>query len=487
MAQTHRDGTERAAIGGLQGSPPAAGRVRGHVLVADDDADLGTAVRLLLTEEDFAVTVTVSPAEALAAVRAESFDAALIDLNYTRDTTSGREGLTLLELIRDADPELPVAVMTAWSSVASAVAAMRLGAQEYVEKPWNDEQLLDLVATMTAARRGRRAARAVAEGDKTVGMDHKPPGAEQPVLVGESPAMRAVVDLIERIAPSDAAVLITGGHGTGKELAARLVHTRSARARRPLVTINAGGLSTGVAESELFGHVRGAFTDARADRVGCFELANGGTLFLDEIGNMPLELQAKLLRVLQTGEFQRVGSSTVSRVDVRIVAATNIDLRGEVRAGRFREDLLYRLNTVELRLPTLAQRGRDDVLLLANHFLAQCAARYARNVRDFAPDAIEALVSQTWPGNVRELAHSVERGVLLARGEHVRARDLDAGSWSAWDPQPAVVDATDLSLDAVERAHIRRVLSDTGGDVEAAARILGLSRSALYRRLRHLD
>jgi DNA-binding NtrC family response regulator len=288
--------------------------------------------------------------------------------------------------------------------------------------------------------------------------------------------MRPVLEMMERVGGSDANVLITGEHGTGKELVASRLHAASPRAARPLVTVNVGGLSEGVFESEMFGHVRGAFTGARADRAGRFELADGGTLFLDEIANVPLAQQAKLLRVLQTGELERVGSSRTRRVDVRLISATNAKLRDEVAAGRFREDLLFRLNTVELHLPPLRER-REDIPLLAEHFLRRHARRYAKTLQGFEPEAVKALLEHPWPGNVRELDHAIERAVLMAAGPQVRSADL--GLRAAADGRRL----EDMTLEEVERVLIEKALRRHGGNVSEAARALGLSRSALYRRI----
>jgi DNA-binding NtrC family response regulator len=299
-----------------------------------------------------------------------------------------------------------------------------------------------------------------------------------PPLIAGSRAMQPVLDLIERVAASDANVLITGEHGTGKEVVAQRLHAASHRASRPLITVNAGGLSEGVAESELFGHVKGAFTDAKTDRVGCFELADGGTLFLDEIANMAAKLQAKLLRVLQTGEFQRVGSSRTLRADVRVLAATNADIRSEITGGRFREDLLYRLNTVEIRLPPLRDR-RDDIPLLATHFLGEYSARYRKTVHGFGDDAETAMQAHGWPGNVRELQHAVERAVLMSRSGVITSDDLGL---RAAAPGSAA-DLAGMTMDDAERYLIQQALVRHGGNVVQAAESLGMSRSALYRRI----
>jgi DNA-binding NtrC family response regulator len=298
-------------------------------------------------------------------------------------------------------------------------------------------------------------------------------------LIAESRSMKNVLNVVERVGPSEANVLITGEHGTGKEVVARLLHTVSPRARKPLVTVNAGGLSDGVFESELFGHVKGAFTDAKTDRVGYFELADGGTLFLDEIGNMPPKQQAKLLRALQSGEFQRVGSSKTRRADVRVISATNVDIRREVAEGRFREDLLYRLNTVEIHLPPLRDR-HEDIPALASHFLRRQMARYSKKVTGFERDAMQAMMEYSWPGNVRELEHAIERAVLMSHGPQVKADDL--GLRGRADGTSRL---EEMTLEDAEQYLIHKALGRFDGNVSRAAEALGLSRSALYRRLQH--
>ena len=443
-----------------------------RVLIADDQPDILNALRLLLTDEGFEVVEARSPLEAGEHIEATDFDLAIVDLNYTRDTTSGQEGLDLMERIRGIDPSLPVLVMTAWSSVAGAVEAMRRGARDYIEKPWDDERLLITVRTQIDLRRALR------RNQRLQAAHSRLQRGSVPAFIGESRAMHQIRQTIERIAPSDAAVLITGEHGTGKEVAAAWVHALSERRTRALVTMNAGGLAEGIAESELFGHVKGAFTDARYDRIGCFEMADEGTLFLDEIANMPIRLQAKLLRVLQTGEVQRVGSSRLRYVNARILSATNADLEAEIAAGRFREDLLYRLNTVVIRLPPLRERI-EDVDALAAHYLAHYAARYRKPLAGFEDPALNVLRAHSWPGNVRELAHAVERAVLMAdpAASAISVRDL------ALQPVRAPADAAPHSLEDAERAFIEKVLAQHGGDVRQAAQQLGMSRSALYRRL----
>ena len=448
---------------------------QGRVLVADDQIDVLNALKLLLAGEGYDVTTVKSPSELVTTLEGADFDVALIDLNYTRDTTSGQEGFALLDRMKAIDPTLPVLVMTGWSSVAGAVEAMRRGARDYIEKPWDDEKLLVAVQTQLELRRALRRSRRLQEENARLQR------RDLPTFIAEAPAMQQVRETIERVAPSDATVLITGEHGTGKEVVASLLHRLSQRSSKPLVTMNAGGLSEGVAESELFGHVKGAFTDARTDRIGCFELADEGTLFLDEIANMPARLQPKLLRVLQTGEVQKVGSSRVIFVNVRVISATNADLPGEISSGRFREDLLYRLNTVVIHLPPLRER-REDILPLAEHYLVRYAGRYKRTFDGFDRAARQALERHLWPGNVRELGHAIERAVLMAQDGHITAKDLglDAAA-AASSSQPS----DDMTLEQSEKLFIQKVLAKHGGDVRKAAEQLGVSRSALYRRLQY--
>jgi DNA-binding NtrC family response regulator len=445
-----------------------------RILIADDQQDIIDALRLLLVDDGHEVTAARSPAEALERLEAADFDLAILDLNYTRDTTSGQEGFDLMERIRAIDPTLPVLVMTAWSSVAGAVEAMRRGARDYIEKPWDDDKLLAAARTQVELRRALRGNQRLQEANQRLQRGATPP------FIGDAPSIVEIRRTIERVAPSDASVLITGEHGTGKEVVAAWLHAHTERRGKPLVTMNAGGLAEGIAESELFGHVKGAFTDARVDRIGCFEMADEGTLFLDEIANMPMRLQAKLLRVLQTGELARVGSSRVRYVNVRVLSATNADLRVEIDAGRFREDLLYRLNTVVIHLPPLRER-RHDVEPLARHFLVVHAARYRKPLVTFEADAIAAMQAHPWPGNVRELGHAIERAVLMAdpTSTSITARHVNLPPAAPADK--AARDAQ--SLEQAERAFIEKVLARHNGDVRLAAEQLGMSRSALYRRL----
>ena len=443
-----------------------------RILIADDQVDVIEALRLLLKSAGFQSEAVTSPQAVLRAVDTSDFDAVLMDLNYARDTTSGHEGLDLITRLRAIDPTLPVVVMTAWGSVEVAVEAMRRGARDFVQKPWENERLLSVLRTQVELSQALRAGQRLEAENRLLRSDE---GGV--TLVAASPAMRPVLQMIERVGPSDANVLITGENGTGKGVVARALRAVSTRASKPMVTVNVGGLSDGVLESELFGHVRGAFTDAKADRVGRFELADGGTLFLDEIANMPLNQQAKLLRVIETGEFERVGASRTRRVDVRIISATNADLDAEVAAGRFRQDLLFRLNTIEIRVPPLRDR-REDVAPLAEHFLAQHVHRYRKQIARFDEDAMRALREHAWPGNVRELDHTVERAVLMAQGDRITAADLGLRPGAS-----GAAPIEEMSLEEVEYYLVKKALARHGGNVSQAAEALGLSRSALYRRL----
>jgi DNA-binding NtrC family response regulator len=442
-----------------------------RILIADDQADVREALLLLFKSEGFCAEAVDSPRRLIELLRQESFSLVLMDLNYSRDTTSGKEGLELLSRIEELDSNTPVVVMTAWANVELAVEAMRRGAKDFIQKPWDNIRLLTIVRTQLefsrAVRRGKQL-----EAENEILRSHS-----RPDLIANSPAMRPVLELIERVGPSDANVLITGESGTGKGLIAGVLHAASERAVKPMVTVNTGGLSEGIFESEVFGHVKGAFTDARADRVGRFELADSGTLFLDEIANVPLKHQAKLLSAIETGSFERVGSSRTIQVDVRLISATNADLRTEISAGRFRADLLFRLNTVEIYLPPLRER-REDIPALAGSFLTRHRQRYRKQLEGFEEAAMRVLVHNPWPGNVRELNHVVERAVLMAQGPLVRVPDLGL--------QPPVTAARaleEMSLEEVEKLLIQKTLLRFEGNARMAAESLGLSRSAFYRRL----
>ncbi|MCX6609228.1 MAG: sigma-54 dependent transcriptional regulator [Acidobacteria bacterium] len=449
--------------------------IKPRILIADDQIDVLEALRLLLKPEGYEIETVPSPDDVIRSLEKREYDALIMDLNYTRDTTSGQEGLDLLSKVQEIDPMLPVVVMTAWGTVNLAVEAMRRGARDFLTKPWENERLVSIVRTQlnlsNALKRQQRL-----EAENLLLRD-----VSGPTMIAKSEAMQPVIELIARVGPSDANVLVTGEPGVGKEVVASKLHAISARASKPMVSVNAGGLAEGVFESELFGHVKGAFTDAKTDRVGRFELADSGTLFLDEIANVSMSLQSKLLRVLETGEMERVGSSRTKKVDVRVISATNADLHKEVEEGRFRQDLLFRLNTIEIHIPPLRER-REDTLALANFFLDKHAQRYRKALSGFDSGAVQAMMEHRWPGNVRELNHVVERAVLMSGGTQIRAQDL------ALRPSTGTSQKLeDMSLEDVEAHLIKKALDRFGGNVSTAASALGLSRSALYRRLQRYN
>ena len=443
-----------------------------RILIADDQRDVLEALRILLKGEGHQTDAVTSLTGIFNALEKKDYSLLMMDLNYTRDTTSGQEGLEVIPKIQAIDNTLPIVVMTAWATIDLAVEAMKRGARDFVPKPWDNERLLTIIRTQIelagALRHGRKLE---AENQLLRG--------SAPNIIAEAPAMRPVIEMISRVAPSAANVLITGENGTGKGLVAQALHSLSPRAGKSMITVNMGGLSQTLFESELFGHVKGAFTDAKTDRAGRFELADESTLFMDEIANIPLNQQAKLLRIIETGEFERVGSSKTLHANVRIISATNANVSDEVAAGRFRQDLLFRLNTIEIPLPPLRER-REDIMSLANHFLRQHAQRYRKQIAGFDEVARERLLQHSFPGNVRELDHVIERAVLMTRDPHIKAADLglttgrdDSGTLEA------------MSLEEVEAFLIKKALARNDGNARKAAEALGLSRSAFYRRLQH--
>jgi DNA-binding NtrC family response regulator len=441
-----------------------------RVLIADDQRDVLEALRILLKGEGHQTESVTSISGIFNALQQRDYALLMMDLNYTRDTTSGQEGLEVIPKIQALDSTLPIVVMTAWATIDLAVEAMKRGARDFVPKPWDNDRLLTIVRTQielgSALRKGRKLEAA-----------NKLLGGNVPNLIAEAPTMRPVLEMIQRVAPSDANVLITGENGTGKSLIAQALHALSPRASHSMITVNMGGLSETLFESELFGHVKGAFTDAKTDRAGRFELADESSLFMDEIANIPLNQQAKLLRVIETGEFERVGSSKTLRANVRIISATNANLADEVAAGRFRQDLLFRLNTIEIALPPLRDR-REDIIPLANNFLRMHAQRYRKEIAGFDETARDRLMQHSFPGNVRELDHVIERAVLMAHGTHLKAADL--GLTSAGGESKSL---EDMSLEDVEAFLIKKALARNNGNARKAAESLGLSRSAFYRRL----
>jgi len=441
------------------------------ILIADDQADVLKALRLLLRPEGYRIKTASSVEEIVDEVNSNDFDVVLMDLNYVRGETSGRQGLDLLKRIRQIDESLPVVVMTAWSSIEIAVEVMRCGARDFIQKPWKNERLLSVLQTQVELGRALRKSRKLSQE-----IDYLKDESRK-ILIAESAAMEPVLETIAKVGPSDANVLITGENGSGKGIVAQALHAASLRRDKTLVTVNTASVPETVFESELFGHVAGAFTDARTDRMGRFKLADEGTLFLDEIAAVPVNLQSKLLRVLENGEFEPIGSSKTCRVGVRILSATNADLDQDVAAGRFRQDLLYRLNTVHIHVPALRERP-EDIPLLAAHFLQGYVTKYRKAITGFNTSAMEALLDYPWPGNVRQLDHAIERAVLMAQTLQLGPADLGLQPNELAGPH-----FENMTLDQIERRAVRTALDRHGGDISKAAQALGLSRAALYRRL----
>ncbi len=444
-----------------------------RILIADDNKDVLQAIRLALKSEGYQADCVTSPADALKRIEQNEYATAIIDLNYHLDTTSGQEGIKLLGKIRELEPDLPIVVMTAWATIDVAVDCMQKGANDFLQKPWDDERLLAIVRSQLRLNEAQHQSHLLREENRTL-RKNKTTG-----FIAQSRAMHPVIDLVESVADSDAAILITGENGTGKGVIANLIHQHSGRTDSPFISVNMGGIPDGVFESELFGHVKGAFTDAKENRIGRFELAAGGTLFLDEVANMPLAQQQKLLRALETREFERVGSSRTQKFNARLVVATNANLQAEVDQGRFRMDLLYRLNTITIHLPPLRERV-EDIEPLATSLLSKYTAKYRKTGLSLSKQALDAMLSYEWPGNIRELDHSLERAVLTCRAEQIGETELGLRRTTA---SPANSNLDDMSLEEVEAYLIKRALSRCGGKANDAANELGLSRSAFYRRM----
>lgn len=447
------------------------------ILIVDDDEDVLWAVKMLLKRQGWDVSTEQDPRRIPFLVSQQGFDLILLDMNFREDTTSGKEGFEWLSKILEIDPQAVVIMITAYGDVDTAVQALKAGATDFILKPWENEKL---IATVQAALKLRDSYRKVEQlerkNEQLTGIINR---AEVEML-GNSPAMEKVRALIDKVAATDANVLILGENGTGKQLVAKMIHRKSKRASQPFISVDMGAVSETLFESELFGHKKGAFTDAKQDRVGQMELAQGGTLFLDEIGNLPLSLQAKLLTVLQDRRIRRVGSNEWTSIDVRLICATNMPLHEMVKEGTFRQDLLYRINTVEIYLPPLRERN-EDIPLLAEHFLKRFAQKYRKEVRHLSAEALKTLVAYAWPGNIRELEHAIERAVIMADKSTLGSDDFAFLQKTA--PTASLPGDLPLNLEELERQAIEKALKKHQGNVSRAAKELGITRAALYRRM----
>ena len=439
-----------------------------RILVVDDQAHIRDSLTLMLEPEGYDVLEADSPSAATQSLETHDVDLVIMDMNYTVDTTSGEEGLALIEAIRQKDNVLPIVVMTAWANIDISVKAIKRGANDFIEKPWNNARLLSLIQNQVSLARERQTNRRLTEAVKQ--------GEKASNIIANAPSMQSVMALIERTAVSDANILLTGESGVGKSLFAGVIHRLSERREAPMISVNMGALSDTLFESELFGHQKGAFTDAKANRMGRFEMADKGTLFLDEIANIPMGLQGKLLRVLESGEYEPLGSSKTRHANVRIISASNVNFQEEIEANRFRQDLLYRLNTITIDIPPLRER-KEDIAPIANSLLAHLVKKYRKPDIHFGKDALDALLAHSWPGNVRELSHCVERAILMAIGDEISHHDLGLM------PSQNTDDFMQLTLEEAEKRLIANALDVHQGNVLLAAEKLGISRAALYRRL----
>lgn len=453
-----------------------------RILMVDDDEGILSALAMLLKSEGFQSQAATSPTQCIDLVRQAEFDLILMDLNYSDDTTSGEEGLALIRKIRAFDDFTPIVVMTGWGTIEVAVSAMQQGANDFVQKPWENDRLLAIIQNQTKLAQVQKQSQKLNEQNVLLRQEV----SRSSKVVSESPAMQQVLATIKQVARSDVSVLFTGENGTGKSMFARYLHEHSHRAQQSQIAVNMGAVTESLFESEMFGHVKGAFTDAKATRIGRFELADEGSLFLDEIANTPYSQQAKLLRVLEDSQFEKVGAEKTQTVNIRLITATNSDLPKAVEEGRFRKDLLYRINTIEIAIPPLRDRP-EDIIPLADGFLRQAAAKYGTEQKRIGQAAKNLLLTYSWPGNVRELGHVVERAQILCQSGDIQPGDLGINSGALAQVSSATHNpekADDLrSFDAIERDIVRGRMAYFNGDAAKAADSLGWSRSTFYRKL----
>lgn len=452
----------------------------GRILVVDDDSDVLQAAKLFLKQHVARVDIEKSPRSIPNLLRNHNYDVVLLDMNFTEDVSSGEEGFHWLEKILEIDPSLAVVLITAYGDVEKAVRAIKMGATDFVMKPWQNEKLLATVSSALNLTESRREVSTLRSRQKQLAADISQNYQE---IIGRSPQMNKIFQTIEKVAKTDANVLITGENGTGKELVARALHRRSDRSEEVFISVDIGAIPENLFESELFGHTKGAFTDAREARAGRFEVADGGTLLLDEIGNLPLRLQPKLLSALETQKVTRIGSNKPVEVDIRLICATNEPVRQMVEQDRFRQDLLFRINTIEINMPPLRERA-EDIPLLAKHFLERYARKYNKKITTLSEPALKKLSLYDWPGNVRELEHAVERAVIMTEHEVLQPEDFLLTSLGG-DESTMVFD--DYNLEEVEKTVIRKALAKHESNISRTAEELGLTRASLYRRMEKYD
>ena len=465
-----------------------------RILLVDDDIDILSALKMLLISEDYAVSLCQTPQSALSAITKENFDLVLMDLNYSLDTTSGEEGLQLIASIRKLDEDLPIVVMTGWATIEVAVSTMQNGANDFIQKPWENDRLIAIIRNQIKLARSQKKSQKLSQQNKL--LQQQVNSELNGEIIAESPAMQQVMAIIDQVAKSDASVLLTGENGTGKSMFARYIHDNSSRRTAPQISVNMGAVTESLFESEMFGHVKGAFTDAKSTRIGRFELADNGSLFLDEIANTPYSQQGKLLRVLEDSEFEKVGGNKTQSVNIRLISATNANLTDVVARNLFRKDLLYRINTIAIEIPSLRNRV-EDIIPLANSFLAKTAIKYTNKHGDtkltINTKAQQALKAYSWPGNIRELNHVMERAQILSQHNEITVECLGLPAIDLSSNQPSGLDPSSIekqtptdelpTLASLELDIIDKRLSYFNGNAIKTAKSLGLSRSAFYRRL----
>jgi two-component system response regulator HydG len=448
----------------------------GKILIVDDDEDVLLAAKMLLKKHAHQVTIEKNPNKIPFLLNNDSFDVILLDMNFSKDTTSGKEGFYWLSQIVERDPKAVVILITAFGDVEMAVRALKDGATDFVLKPWQNEKLLATISAAIKLKRSYNEVDTLKKAKKQLQDDSNQPFR---AILGKSSAIRKVFDIIEKVAGTDANVLILGENGTGKELVARALHQKSLRKDSVFIGVDMGAITETLFESELFGHKKGSFTDAKDDRAGRFEVANAGTLFLDEIGNLSLPLQSKLLTVLQNRQITRIGANKPIAIDIRLICATNMPIYDMVKNGEFRQDLLYRINTVELHLPPLRER-QEDIPLLAEHFLSMYCKKYRKITKTFSANTLKRLEKYSWPGNVRELQHAIERAVIMTDNSNLTPEDF---FFLSGNPQAEDINVENYNLESVEKSVIQKAINKHSGNISKAAKELGLTRASLYRRL----